>query len=440
MYKIFILIPALFLALNCYSQSYWQIQNESGEELLLTIRINESNHTFIAHTRKDALREMAGTFTYMLAKTAGKLKYPEIVHSEGTVSNLADTTFYTGNFEYLDKSFPLRAKSWKNNFYGQLTDTKNRTHLLTGEKIASDHPIRDYDALITKAFVLTEQDCWDATLVKSAEWNSFKSKVNELKAKIADDYEMGAVIFWFSKKIAINPFEIRKISKNEGDAKPKRNFSARELKPNVALLDLSDLPTGKLEMDDLFREIQKKAYSTLILDARGRRNLQLVTAALLANHLAFKPADWGVYLTRKWFDSGSSVPKPADYAKALKNGASIPDKLLNLYPEKGYFLKPDPTPSIFHGKIFLLMDNRTSRVAESLAIWLKNDKLATLVGQKSSGNPLLYENILVAPQYRINIPTGQFYDKLGKNWMGIGVDPDLPVQEDPLGYVLKLKL
>lgn len=438
MHKLILLLPALCLAMNCYSQSYWQIQNESGEELLLTIQINPSNHSFVAHTRKDALKEMAGTFTYMLAKTAGKLKYPEIVHSEGTVSFQSDTTYYNGSFEYLDKSFPLKAKSWKNNFRGTLTDNKNRTHPLVGVSISSDKPLRDYAALINQAFLVTEQFCWDANFVKSAEWNSFKSKVNELKSRIADDYEMGAVIFWFSKKIAIAPYEIRKINKKDNDPKPKRTFSPRELKPNVVYLDLSDLPIEKVDMDELFREIQKKSYHTLILDARGRKNLQLVPAVLLSNHLTAKPADWGIYLTRKWLDSNGSIPNPSEYSINFKNASAIYENIINLFTDKGFYLKPDPTSSHFSGKIYLLVDNRTSRLAEALAIWLKSDKLATLVGQKTSGLPLLYENILLTPQYRISLPTAQFFDKLGKNWIGIGVEPDLPVQEDPLSYLLKL--
>ena len=438
MNKIFFLLAAILLTLSSNAQSYWQIQNESGEELLLTIQINTSNHTFVAHTRKDALKEMAGTFTYMLAKTAGKLKYPEIVHSEGTITYLADTTFYNGNFEYLDKSFPLKAKSWKNSFLGQLTDNKNRTHPLTGVSVPSDSPLRDYASLINKAFVLTEQTCWDAKLVQSAEWTSFKSKVNELKYRIADDYEMGAVIFWYGKKIALAPYEIRKINKRESEPKAKRSYSARELKPNVAYIDLSELPVEKADMDELFREIQRKTYSILILDARGRKNLQLVSAALLANHLTPKPADWGVYLTRKWLDSNGSIPNPSEYSRNFKNASALPENNINLLADKGFYLKPDLAPSRFSGKIYLLMDNRTSRLAESLAIWFKSDKLATLVGQKTSGFPMLYENILLTPQYRINIPTAQFYDKQGKCWMGIGVEPDLPVQEDQLSYVLKL--
>ena len=131
----------------------------------------------------------------------------------------------------------------------------------------------------------------------------------------------------------------------------------------------------KADMDELFREIQKKSYSTLILDARGRKNLQLVSAALLSNHLAPKPADWGVYLTRKWLDSSSAVPKPSEYNRNLKNATAIAENNFSLYTEKGFYLKPDPAASLFHGKIYLLVDNRTSRLAEALAIWLKSDKL-----------------------------------------------------------------
>jgi len=438
MLKISLLIFTILLTFNCFSQSNWCIRNENGEELLLTIQINRENRTFEAHTRIDALKEMAGTFTYMLAKTAGKLRFPEIVHSEGKISYKGDTIFYDGNFDYLDKSFPLKAKSWQNIFTGFLTDNRNRTHPLAGEKVSSNKPLRDYSSLIGNAFLITENYCWDRTLHNSNDWLTFKSKVGELKNKIADDYELGAVIFWFGKKIPITSYEIRKISTKEKDPISKRVYSVREVKPKVAFLDLSELPVEMTEMDELFSEIKKKEYSTLILDARGRKNMKLVSAALLANHLTAKPADWGIYLTRKWLDSNSSIPKPAEYAKTFKNAATLPSNFGNLNQENGCYLKPDPAQTVFHGKIYLLIDQKTSRVAEALAIWLKNDKLATLVGKKSTGQPMLFEPINVDNQYRITIPTAQFYDKTGKSWYGTGVEPDLVIDGDALGYVMKL--
>ncbi|MCE1197783.1 MAG: hypothetical protein LWW85_02340, partial [Marinilabiliales bacterium] len=123
-------------------QTFWRLQNESGEELLLTLEVHTSDNTFVAPTRKDALKEMAGTFAYMLAKTAGKLKYPEIVHSEGHCIQKADTLLITGNFDYLDKSFPLAARLIGGKFSGELTDNRNRKHPLQGVQVSTNAPIR----------------------------------------------------------------------------------------------------------------------------------------------------------------------------------------------------------------------------------------------------------------------------------------------------------
>jgi len=437
MSKILSLLISILLSVNCLSQTHWRIQNENGEELLLTITIHPENSTFEAHTRKDALREMAGTFTYMLAKTAGKLRYPEIVHSEGKITFLGDTTFYNGSFDYLDKSFPLTAKSWKSSFTGILTDKRNRTHALKGIKESNEQPLRDYSILITNAFAITEKYYWDRNLVKSSDWLSFKSKVNELKSKISDDYELGATLFWLSKKLPVAPYEIKKISPTENDPITEKIYAAREVKSGIAFLDLSDLPAEKEKMDQLFKDIQKKGFSVMILDARGRKNLRLISAALLADHLTTLPADWGVYLTRKWLDNNSANLKPTEYNQKFKNAALPPDANQNLYQESGRYLKPDPATTIFKGKIFVLTDQKTSRIAEALAIWLKNDKLATIAGQKSAGMPMLFEGINMDSQYRITIPTAQFFDKLGNSHFGAGVEPDIATEEDALNAVLK---
>ena len=70
---------------------------------------------------------MAGSFLYMMAKTAGKIRFPELMHGEGKISFDGDTTRYIGIVDYPDKLFSLKAKTWNNQFYGLLTDSKNRT-------------------------------------------------------------------------------------------------------------------------------------------------------------------------------------------------------------------------------------------------------------------------------------------------------------------------
>ncbi len=439
MKKISFLLLSIFLTINCFGQTYWRIENDRGEELLLTININTGNLTFETYTRKDALKEMAGSIMYMVAKTAGKIRYPELMHGEGKISFDADTTFYNGNIEYPDKQFSLNAKTWKNRFFGLLTDNKNKTTILTGEKIGSDKPLKDYTSIINNSFSLVEKYFWDAKQLKSPEWLSYKKEINDKKTKIADDYELAMTTMWLGKKLTQIPREIKKINKKESENTQNRSISLRMVGEKKAYLSLNNIPEEKESIDQLFKEIQTKNFDPLILDARsGRRNFTLKAALLIAGHLSGQPSDWGVFLTRKWSDTENKVPQPLSYETLLKNpltSSGLSNKNLN---ETGYYLKITPALPLYKGKIYLLTDKGTSNVAEAFAIYLGNEKKATLVGQKTAGNPTLNEVVEIDKQYRITIPIAQFYDKNGKNYQGIGVIPDLPTEMDALNYVIKL--
>lgn len=436
MVKITVLIFTLFLTLNCFSQTFWRIENERGEELLLTITVNSTNLTFETYTRKDALKEMAGTLMYMMAKAAGKIHCPELMHGEGKISYNSDTTFYNGKIDYPYRIFTLKAKTWKNKFYGLLTDNKNRTNILTGEQVTSDKPLRDYPSLINQTFSLIEKYFWNARLLKSSDWLNYKSNINDLKANIADDYELAMKMMWLGKKLTHIPHEIRKINKKDNESLQKKSYSLKIISEKKAFLNLSNLPEDKEETDQLFKEIQRNNIEILILDARFvRRNMALNSAILLANHLTSQPSGWGVFLTRKWSETEKAIPNPSNSVSLLKNPLELSNIKNSILIEKGFYLRTEPALPIYKGKIYLLIDKWTSNVAETFAIYLKNEKIATLVGQKTAGSPLLNEIIEIDKQYQISIPFAQFYDKNGKNYQGIGVEPDI-IAEDAFSAVI----
>jgi len=428
----------IFLSINGFSQTYWQVENERGEELLLTIRINSGNNTFETYTRKDALKEMAGSFMYMVAKTAGKVKYPELMHGEGKISYRADTINYDGKIDYPDKIFSLKAKTWNDNFFGLLTDSKNRTTVLTGKKLSTDKPLRDYPTLINNSFSLIEKFYWDPNLKKSSDWQNYKSDVGDLKVKIADDYELAMTMMWLGKKLSQIPHEIKKINKISPDPQLNKTHSLNFISSKKALLTLYNIPDNMEEINQMFKEIRDKNIEIVILEASGNRNLSLNSALLIANHLSQQPANWGTYLTRKWAESGQEIPKPAFYEKELLNPLALLSTANNIFTEKGLFLKTIPVTPIFRGKVYLVINKWSCNVAEALAIYLKNEKIATLVGQKTMGSPLLTNLFELDKQYRITIPFAQFYDKNGRFYQGTGVEPDLKIEQNALGYVMKL--
>ena len=204
------------------------------------------------------------------------------------------------------------------------------------------------------------------------------------------------------------------------------------------MIFLNNIQAGKSDIDQLFKEMTDKHFDTLIFEASGSRNLSLTSALLLVNHLTTHESNWGVFLTRKWSDAGLNIPLPPMYETTLKDPLALPKQANSDYSEKGYYLKTIPSLPLFKGKVYMLVNKGTSNVAEALAIYLKNEKMATIVGQKTAGSPTLTEVFEIDKQYRITIPFAQFYDNNGKSYQGIGVLPDLPTELDALGYVLKL--
>lgn len=427
----------MLLSFNCLSQTYWRLENENKEEILLTIKVNVKNMTFEAHTREDALKELAGTFTYMLAKTAGKLKFPEIVHSDGKILVIKDTTFYSGTFYYLDKTFTFTARTWQNSFSGTIVDDRNRQHPLKGEKVLSDKPLKDYSTMINGAFNLTEKYYFDRKLQSTSEWQSFKNDVNKVKPNIADDYELAATLYWYGKKLPMGQFEIRKIFTREPNPNRMKNSFPKELNPKTVLLDLGNLPEDVKGMAELFGNIQKGNYTNLIIDAKGRRNISLQQAFMLCDHLINHGTTWGSYITKLGTDANGKIQNYAELEKSLKNLRS-PSENNEILNGNGVVLKSEPALPGFKGKVYLLIDHRTSRIAEALAIWLKKEKIATLVGEESSGSPMLNHIIEIDPQYQIAVQVAQFLDNDGKGYLNTKTQPDMVVNEgDALNFLLK---
>jgi hypothetical protein len=435
--RFLLLTVFLVLSFPVLSQTYWKVENEYGDEILLTIEINKEKNTFEAFTRKDALKDIAGTFTYTVAKTAGKLKYPEIVFIEGKTQQKSDSLMLTGTFIYFDKQFPFSGSISRNHLRGEYID-RNRPRKLSGVKLPNNKPIKDYAFIINSAFILAEKNLANPVWVKSDEWSEFKKKINELKPKIADDYELAATMEWLGKKLPFSPFAINKTNPNSKPVENKNRVAIRELTSTTALFDISSLPDTKAETDSIAEVISKKGYQNLMVDLRGRNSITPCAANHFLNLISNKIGIAGVYLTRKWFSENTSIPKVTEYSKVLKSFAEPCFAPNEFYKETGRTLAISPIKKGFKGKIYVITDNRTSKVSEALVYLLKSEKRATIVGQKTVGSTVLVEQLPISKQFKLNLPVAEFYTTDGKTRGKEGIEPDIAVTgEDPLKYIQK---
>ena len=427
----------ILISFNVFSQTYWKIKNEHEDEILLTINLNKEKQTFEAYTRKDALKDIAGTFTYTLAKAAGKLKFPEIVFIEGKSQTIKDSLLLTGTFTYFDKQYPFSAAISGNSFKGRFID-RDKHRPLTGVKMPNSKPIKDYQYIISTAFSLTERNILNKSWLKSSEWIDFRKKIDELKPKIADDYELAASFVWLGKKLPFSSYEISK-NRPSGKISIRKNAAAvRELKPNTALVEVNSMPSTKKEMDSISAIIAKKGYSNLIIDLRGRRSLKSNAANEWLNYLSDKAFVPGVFLTRKWFDANVLLPKTQEYSKLFKGLSDATIKQDEFCKESGRALNCVPRAKTFKGKVYILTDSKTSKASEVLAAVLQKEKTATLVGQKTAGSTFLLENLAINEEYDLVLPVADFYNAEGKNISKAGIEPDKVVSgEDALTFILK---
>jgi carboxyl-terminal processing protease len=92
----------------------------------------------------------------------------------------------------------------------------------------------------------------------------------------------------------------------------------------------------------------------------------------------------------------------------------------------------------FNGKVFVITNKSTASTAEIFALALKENKLATVVGQTTMGAALSGKKFKLDEEISIFIPQGDYISYAGYRIDKKGVKPDIEVKnEDEVQYILK---
>ena len=85
----------------------------------------------------------------------------------------------------------------------------------------------------------------------------------------------------------------------------------------------------------------------------------------------------------------------------------------------------------FHNRIVMLVNEWTNSAAEIVANFAAENRLATIVGQKTRGNVLGAMNFKVGGGYWLRLPVFGWFTSNGRSLEGNGVDPDVLVEISP---------
>ena len=84
----------------------------------------------------------------------------------------------------------------------------------------------------------------------------------------------------------------------------------------------------------------------------------------------------------------------------------------------------------FHGRIVLLVDRHTASAAEMIVAFARENKLATIVGERTAGRLLSATSVKVGNGFRLALPTGAYYTWKGSILEGTAIEPDELIEFD----------
>jgi carboxyl-terminal processing protease len=84
----------------------------------------------------------------------------------------------------------------------------------------------------------------------------------------------------------------------------------------------------------------------------------------------------------------------------------------------------------YEGNIVLLVDRHTASAAEMVAIFAKENRLATIVGEKTAGRLLSATSVKVGNGFRLALPTGAYFTWNGTALEGSPIEPDVVSEFD----------
>jgi hypothetical protein len=411
--------------------TYWRTTISGNTELLLKLNLKGKNFTLTS--RKGSTKDIVGG-KYLMARMAGKLNATTIKVT-GQYHFDMDTLVLTGKYMSLSSKQDFNGKIHNSQLQAAMTN-----NVMKGYRVNDNKALADYKTIAAKALQVTEENLYNPTLVQSKEWKAFRKKVTSLSAKVKDDYEFEKA---FNVQVGNLPFSHYGVSikmpENQSTAtavqgaatKENSKFEIRQMNDRTVLLSVKTFSASAHEIIPYIDSLKARSFDNLIIDLRYNGGGTIASALPLVSYLINDTLYGGLFLTRKYFASHSAIPDPTEYKNfPLFSEASFPLIIEGIHKHNGLCLVVYPDADNYKGHLYILTNKRTASTCEPLVYGLKQNKRATIVGERTAGAMLNGERFELQDKFNLWMPTADYYTVDGNKIDKTGVEPHISVMPD----------
>ena len=199
----------------------------------------------------------------------------------------------------------------------------------------------------------------------------------------------------------------------------------------------------KKKIDDIFREIKARKSEHLIIDLRGDGGGDSAMGDYILRYIASQPVEQSSHMRARvsreaiddWKKNQGEMPPMAELMIAPLLGKTLDsneEPLKSIIQLLALQDKPEPAPETpFHGKVWLLIDNRTFSSANMFTAAFRDYRLGKILGYESGepaiacGNPFSFKLPHSGLSYRVS--GLEFYPSKSQPGDDVhGILPDIP--------------
>lgn len=396
--------------------------------------------TFDAYTEKDVDKKILGNIKARLGRVAGSnFKNGSLIRiangylSKGKIVHGVLVTPF-GNY-YFDTHFT------DGHMIGTLSDGSGQlAGSVEGVHGRPKLPLHNYPEIASNALALAERKLYDPSLLKRNEWREFRQEITRVSKFTSDDAAFVMAFFYYARKLPFTHFALFSPGNTDTNkiATVNDDIIIVEKPHQTCYMKIKSFGGKAADMDKAFEDIAVKNYKNLVVDLRGNSGGSIEMGMAFGRHILRDSLYIGVLLTQKYFASRTTLPNQKDFDHFLSFSAANYGLLIQGISEyPGICLKGYSAPPIFTGTIYILTDERTASTCEPIVYALKQNRLATIVGNKTAGAMLNGEQFTVGANYMLTVPTATYYTADGFKIDKKGVEPNISLNgKDALDFVI----